>query len=183
MPLTELHVPCDLGGHGDLGGHVPRDLGGHVPKVEVVGDHRIVSNQRVRLKLRACESFQEKIFSDQTGEIFSKHLWNNSQYIWRNMNLGCGGSGCGVQVQRLSCWGQQVGTHLKSNIFQNTQDNWWWRPSWASTRSSCILPRWAWPAAICWSGGHQHLRSSSGDFQGGFMWFSRGDYQIQCILC
>jgi len=65
MPLTELHVPCDLGGHGDLGGHVPRDLGGHVPKVEVVGDHRIVSNQRVR--------------------------------------LGCGGSGCGVQVQRLSC--------------------------------------------------------------------------------
>ena len=50
MPLTELHVPCDLGGNGDLGGHVPRDLGGHVPKVEVVGDHRIVSNQRVRLK-------------------------------------------------------------------------------------------------------------------------------------
>ena len=72
MPLTELHVPCDLGGHGDLGGHVPRDLGGHVPKVEVVGDHRIVSNQRVRLKLRACESFQEKIFSDQTRFLATK---------------------------------------------------------------------------------------------------------------
>ena len=74
LPPTELYDPLDLGGHGDLGDHVLRDLRGHVSKVEVVGDHRIVSNQRVRLKLRACESFQEKIFSDQTGEIFSKHL-------------------------------------------------------------------------------------------------------------
>ena len=31
---------------------LPCDLGGHVPQVEVVGDHCIVSNQRVRLKLQ-----------------------------------------------------------------------------------------------------------------------------------
>ena len=50
--LTGLHVSRDLRGHGDLRVHVHCDLGGHVPKVEVVGDHSIVSNQRVRLKSR-----------------------------------------------------------------------------------------------------------------------------------
>ena len=104
--LTELHVPRDLRGHGDLGVNVHCDLGGHVPKVEVVGDHRIVSNQRVWLKLRGLWkfSFQEEILSDQTEEIFSIST-NIFDEIWTwavgAVDVVCRLSGWAVEANRL----------------------------------------------------------------------------------